>query len=100
MDIKLLRHVKYEIDRLAPTLRVGQSGAIKIVRSGYISLASKSSPSMISCLHGGPLSDLLSPIQEQINGRFMLVDEGWEHSFVTQECRLSFQNAVVEACKR
>lgn len=100
MDIKLLKHVKREIEHVAPTLRARQGGAIRIMRSGRISLAGKSSPPMIYCWHGGPLSDLLSPIQEQISGRFMLVDEGWEHSFVTQECRLAFQRAVVEACKR
>lgn len=100
MDVKLLKHVKREIERVAPTLSAEQSGAIKIMRSGHISLACKSGSPMIYCLHGGPLSELLSPIQEQISGRFMLVDEGWEHSFVTQECRLAFQNAVVEACKK
>lgn len=100
MDIKLLKHVKREIENVAPTLGAEQSGAIKIMRSGRISLISESSSPMIYCLHGGPFSELLSPIQEQISGRFMLVDEGWEHSFVTQECILAFQNAVVEACKR
>ena len=100
MDVKLLKHVKREIENVAPTLGVEQSGAIKVMRSGRISLVGKTSPPMIYCLHGGPLSDLLSPIQDQISGRFMLVDEGWEHSFFTQECRLAFQNAVVEACKR
>lgn len=100
MDVKLLKHVKLEIENVAPDLGVGQSGAIKIIRSGRISLSGKSSPPRIDCEHGGPLSELLSPIQEQVSGKFLLIDEGWEHSFVTQEYRLAFQNAVVEACKR
>ena len=41
IDIKLLKHVKREIERVAPTLRAEQSGAVKILRSGHISLASR-----------------------------------------------------------
>jgi len=36
---------------------------------------------------------------EKIRGRYMLVDEGLEHSFVTEECRKAFQDAVVAACE-
>ncbi len=100
MDIKLLKHVKREIERIAPTLEIKQSGAVKLLRSGYISLAGESVSPLIYCLHGGPLSELLLPIQKRIRGRFMLVDKGLEHSFVTQQCRQAFQNAVVEACER
>ncbi len=100
MDIKLLKHVKREIERVAPTLGAKQSGAIRILRSGYISGGSKCKSPLIYCLHMGPLSDLFAPILEKINGRFMLVDKGLEHSFVTQQGRQAFQNAVVEACER
>lgn len=30
----------------------------------------------------------------------MLIDEGLEHSFITQECEDAFEEAVVAACKR
>ena len=100
MDIKLFKHIQREIERVAPTLGTEQSGAIKVPRRGYISLGSKTASPLIYCVHAGPISELLTPVVEQIKGRYMLVDEGLEHSFVTEECRRAFQDALVAACKR
>lgn len=100
MSSRLQRLVKKEIGRVAPTLSIGQKGAIRIPRQGHISLISSSGPPFISCLHGGPYSDMMSRIRERISGKFMLIDEGLEHSFITQECKDAFEETIVAACNR
>lgn len=99
MQRPLRRLVQEEIERVAPTLGPGQNGAIRIPRDGRVSLISKSGPPFIYCLHLGPYSGLLAPLKEKITGSFMLIDEGLEHSFVTQKCISEFENAVLTACK-
>jgi len=99
MPADLRRLVKREIERVAPTLSPGQKGTIRIPRQGCISLIAESDPPVIFCLHGGPYSDIMSRIRERISGKFMLMDEGLEHSFITQECKGAFEEAVVAACK-
>jgi hypothetical protein len=100
MDTALRRLVKREIERLASTLSPGEKGAIRIPRQGHISLISESGPSLIYCLHQGPGADLVSGLKDKITGMFMLVDEGLEHSFVTQEGKAAFEEAVTIACER
>jgi len=100
MSSRLQRLVKTEIGRVAPTMSIGQKGAIRIPRQGHISLISSSGPPFISCLHGGSYSDLMSHIKERISAKFMLIDEGLEHSFLTQECKDTFEEAMVAACSR
>lgn len=99
MPADLQRLVKREIERVAPTLSPGQKGTIRISRQGCVSLIVESDPPVIFCLHGGPYSDIMSRIRERISGKFMLIDEGLEHSFITQECKEAFEEAVVAACK-
>ncbi|RAL70560.1 hypothetical protein C1G86_0936 [Dehalococcoides mccartyi] len=100
MSSSLQRLVKKEIERVAPTLSPGQKGAVRIPRQGHISLISSSVPPFITCLHGGPYSELMSSISERISGQFTLIDDGLEHSFITQECKDDFEEAVVAACNR
>jgi len=100
MSADLRRLVKREIEHIAPTISPGQKGAIQIPRQGHVSLITESGPSFISCLHGGPYSEHMSRLREKLTGKFMLVDEGLEHSFITQECKAAFEEAVVAACKR
>lgn len=99
MPADLRRFVKREIERVAPMLGPGQKGAIRIPRQGHVSLIAKSGPSFISCLHGEPYSGLMDRLKEKITGKFMLIDEGLEHSFVTRDCEAAFEEAVVIACK-
>ena len=100
MPTDLRQLVKSEIERVAPKLQPDQKGAIRIPRQGYVSLISETLPSFVSCLHGGPYSDLMRRFIERVTGQFMLIDEGLEHSFVTQECEAAFENALVLACER
>jgi hypothetical protein len=39
-------------------------------------------------------------ISERVAGIFMLVDDGLEHSFITQECKDTFVEVVAAACER
>lgn len=101
MDVTLRRHVRKEIERLAPTLRSGEAGVVCVPRQGHIALISDSGPPYINCLHGGPFSDLLRPLMERVNGKFMLVDQnGFEHSFFTDEGRNAFYDSVVDAWEK
>ena len=94
-DIRRL--VKREIGLVAPTLRPGDKGAIRLPRSGHISLISESGPPYVTCCHGGPLSSFPGPIADSIPGKMILIDEGLEHSFVTEEGWIAFYEAVVSA---
>lgn len=99
MEPHLRREVKEEIERVAPSLDPGQTGAIRIRREGQVSLISESGPPSISCLHSGPFSELMLSLKEKITGSYMIIDEGLEHSFVTEECSNEFEDAVSRACK-
>lgn len=98
MDLTLRRQAKKEIERGAPALAVGESGPVHIPREGRIALISESGPAHIHCYHahGG---NLLRPLLDRIRGQFFLVDEGLEHSFVTDEGREAFYGAVARACQ-
>ena len=100
MDLTLRRHVKRKIERCAPAMKPGDASAVHIPRHGIISLISESGPPYVMCYHGGPLSELLRPLMERIEGKFMLVDEGLQHSFVTEDGRNAFYDAVVGAYER
>lgn len=100
MPADLRRAVKREIERVAPTLDPSQKGAIRIPRQGHISLISESGPSFLSCLHGEPYSGLTDRLKAKIAGKFMLIDEGLEHSFLTEDCKAAFEEAVAIACKK
>jgi hypothetical protein len=96
IDLALRRQIKKEIERVAPTLGEGESGPVRIRREGHISLISESGPPHIHCLHHS--GDPLRPLLDRITGQFFLVDEGLEHSFVTDEGREAFCEAVAAAC--
>lgn len=101
IDNSLRRQVKREIERVAPTLKPEEKGVLSIPRSGHISLISERNPPMILCSHGlGGYSDLFRPLLERLEGRFMLVDEGLQHSFFTDEGKEAFYDAITSACKR
>lgn len=99
MQPSFKRHVKREMERVAPTLKPGESGAIHISRSAHIALIRKSGAGDIRCCHTSTLAEVraLSP---RLTGSFLLADDGqWEHSFVTDEGRNSFYSAVAAACE-
>jgi hypothetical protein len=99
LDAALRRQVIREIERVAPTLQPDDKGVILVPRSGHISFISETKPSMIFCLHDR-CADLFQPLLERLEGRFMLVDEGLEHSFFTSEGKEAFCDAIASACER
>jgi len=100
MDVKTRKQVKREIERLAPTLQSRATGAVRVPRQGHIALISESGPPYICCRHHMAFPEITKPLLDRIAGRFMLVCEGLEHSFVTDEGRAAFFDAVVAACQR
>jgi hypothetical protein len=100
IGMALRRQVKREIERVSPALNPGDKGVLRIPRSGHISLMSDRNPAAIFCVHSGPYSDLWQPLTERLTGRFMLVDDGLEHSFFTDEGREAFYDTVASACRR
>jgi len=100
MNINTRKQVKQEIERLAPTLQPGAIGAVRVPRQGHIALISESGPPYICCRHHTAFSEIMQPLFDRLTGKFMLVDEGVEHSFVTDEGRAAFFDAVVAACQR
>ena len=101
MELSLRRRVKKEIERVAPSLDPGKSGVVRVARQGHISLTSESGPPHVMCCHYGPYSELMRPLMERVAGKFMLVDdEGFQHSFFTDEGHSAFQDAVVDAFEK
>ena len=97
---QLRKHLKKQIAVVAPALKPEESGVVLVPREGRISLGSEKETSMIHCSHSTQHSELLYPVVNRIQGRYMLIDEGWEHSFFADDGRKAFQNTVVEACER
>jgi hypothetical protein len=102
IPVKLRRYLKREIERVAHSLKPGQTGAVRIERQGHIALNSESGLPYISCLHGSvPGFHLLNPLLSRITGSFMLVDDyNPQHSFITDQGREQFYEAVVSSCER
>ena len=62
---------------------------------------SESGPSYLFCVHTyGPLRELFRPIEERVTGKFMLIDEGMEHNFLTDEGKAAFHDVLTAACER
>lgn len=99
INTTLRRQLKGEIERVAPTLQPEEPGVLLIPRTGFLSLVCELNPPMIFCLHNSSY-ELFQPIHERLRGRFMLVDEGFEHSFFTTQGKDAFREAVVAACDR
>lgn len=97
MDQKLRRQVKQEIERVAPTLSGGESGALRVPRRGYIAVSSRSGSPHIHCQHPRARS-LLAPLLDRLTGQFFLVDNGLEHSFFSDEGRNEFLDILSDAC--
>lgn len=99
MERPFRRYVKREIERVAPTLAPEQSGAILIPREAHVSLLSETGNGYIYCCHNSS-GHYVMEVSPRLTGSFMLVDERlWEHEFVTEEGKLAFQDALVNACE-
>ena len=100
IDQRLIRHLKREIGRIAPTLAPGDSGSVRYPRSTYVSLIRTDVPGYIYCCHQDLEGDV-SRVSNRLPGSFMLVDcDTYEHSFLTDEAREEFALALVAACEQ
>lgn len=81
LPAQLRKHLRNQIVQVAPVLKLGESGVVLVPRQGHIALASEKEPSMFSCWYSNQYSELLCPVVSRIRGRYMLIDEGLEHSF-------------------
>ncbi|MGH2350726.1 MAG: hypothetical protein ACRDJN_03820 [Chloroflexota bacterium] len=98
MHAKLRKRVKKEIERVAPRLAPGESGAVRVPRSGRVSLIRPDGPGTIICT--AHIDGEVRRVSPRLTGAYMLVDEGNEHAFVTDEAREAFAQALVAACER
>lgn len=102
----LRRHIRTEIERVGPTLREGDEGAINVPRQGNVSCAPRES-TYIHCCHHGPISPFWDPIREVVSGYVFLVDcdgpngtSGPDHSLHTEEGKRAFYDALLRAIAR
>lgn len=100
MDISLRRHIKQEIEIVAQVLKPGKSGAIRVYRKGHISLDRRSGIPMVRCYHGRMAPESYERLLSQMEGQFLLVDDGFDHVFVTEEGRNQFCDVLLESWAR
>ncbi len=96
----LMRHLKAEIERVAPTMAPGDTRPIRMPRKArLVYQGSAGGYGSIYCCH----SDIsaVTAIDDRIEGAFFLADQGLpEHEFATPEGLRDFQDRLVEACNR
>lgn len=97
VDQRLRRSLKSEIERVAPTLSVEQTGILRIPRTGY-AVHRLVGPNYAHCLHNRGRS-LLAPLTKRIAGSIFLIDHGLEHSFHTDDGVNEFLRTLEVACR-
>jgi hypothetical protein len=102
MDGVLRRHLKKEIERVAPELEPGgPPGVLRMPREAVLSLSpgSAGGAGLIYCCHNST-GNLVSAVSGRVKGAFLLVDDGlYEHQFVTDAGRAAFEEALVAGCE-
>jgi hypothetical protein len=96
MEGRLRRILAREIERVAPRLEVGDKAALKVERQGYIVFREWDGQRYAHCLHNYG-QEVLRPLTQFIEGAVFLIDEGLEHSFVTDEGRAAFTDVLRSA---
>lgn len=94
----MMRHLRNEVARVAPTIPPEASGAVLIPRDGYVVLERRNSPGSIHCLHNH--SDDLRGVAPRLNGGYFLIDGDipWAHNFVTDAGRTAWHDSIVAGC--
>jgi hypothetical protein len=101
IDGWLRRHLKEEIERVAPALVPGGApGAVHIPRKAHVSMSREDGPGYLTCCHNST-RNLVAAASPLVTGTFLLVDQGMlEHSFVTCAGLAAFHAALADACRR
>jgi hypothetical protein len=98
LDMGFAKRLKAEIDRVAPRLRIGEVGPIRIPRRGRLRCYADRKQSHFYCSHNYRFGACLPT---DLHGIFWLMDDGeWEHKFLTDRARDDFARALVSACER
>jgi hypothetical protein len=100
VDQPLLRHLRKEVSRLAPTLARGETGGVRLPRKAWVSLDWAHGPGRVHCCHNYS-EHLFEDLAPRITRSFMLVDDHLpDHSFVTPEALAHFHTELIAACFR
>ena len=99
LNRKLMRQLKREIERVAPSLQDGETCPVAIERSALLVVRSRNGSNMLQCCHTA--FALLQDISSRLDGIYaLLVDQDqMEHSFVTEDQREQFAQAVISAAR-
>ena len=94
----MMRHLRKQVARLAPTIPPRESGAVLIPRDGYVVLERPNSPGSIHCLHD--FSEDLQAVAPRLDGGYFLIDgdRRWAHNFVTDAGRAAWHDSIVAGC--
>lgn len=93
----LRRRVAREIERVSPSLSVGESGVLLMPRQGYLVFRAHPSNRDVHCIHNDGRS-LLEPLVSVVKGDLYLIDDrDPEHSFVTEQARSAFLSTLQTA---
>jgi len=100
VDRPLLRTLRKEVARVAPTLARGETGGVRVPRSSWVSLCAETGPGRVNCCHNYS-EHLFEGLESSITGTFLLVDQGLpDHNFVTSQALARFRNELAAACYR
>lgn len=98
VDKPFQRHLKQEIQRVAPSMQVGDSEAIRIFRDARLRVIKASTPGSIPCRHTSS-GNIVRALLSSVSGTFFLDDGGQpEHVFLTEQARQDFAQAIRAAC--
>lgn len=97
-DRPLMKHLRREIARVAPTVAPQSIGVVLIPRDGYVVRLNSQVPGRITCTSHNSV-DELEGLGERLDGWYYLIhdDNPWAHNFVTDAGRAAWHDSIVAA---
>ena len=95
----MMRYLRNEVARVAPSIPPGGSGTVLILRDGYVVKLNDRLPGRISCTAHNSHEDLQG-LGARLDGWYYLIhdDNPWAHKFVTDTGRSAWHDSIVAAC--
>lgn len=99
LEKPMMKYLRNEVARVAPTIPPQASGAVLIPRDGYVVVQRPNSRGSIHCLHDH--SEDLTAVAPRLDGAYFLIDgdNRWAHNFVTDAGRTAWHDSIVAACE-
>jgi hypothetical protein len=97
LDRSLLKKLKPQVAIAATDLQPGGSAIVLVPRQATLRLVGPSQVGLVMCLH--PRGDEVRAVSPDVTGFYFLEDGGPDHQFLSEECRLSFHQALKRACE-